>query len=317
MLENIVKASENFKELAKEYSNNKLSSSILLISKDTFFAQQFARVLSMLVFDGKACLDCENCKKVMADAHPDLKIYPSKDKLVVAESEEIVMESFIKPIFASKKVFIIRSIDEALDSAQNKLLKVLEEPQKNVQFILTCSNQEKVLPTIRSRCTKIDLKKLDDQTILSVLSGGEQARLALELADGQIGRAITLEKKKNLKSLADDSVAIITKMKNSKQVLSFSKKLQDYKEDFNLILEIIAFCISDMLKIKAGQADKVKLKSYCKDLQSVKDEYTIRALCEIASLLDSAIKEKTYNVNLALALENFLLNILEVKYLCK
>lgn len=317
MLEKVVKQSEDFEQLARQSQTGKLPSSILLISKDGLYANEFAKVLAMLIFDGKACCKCENCQKVMAGAHPDLKIYPAKDKLVVAESEEMVMESFVKPIFADKKVFVARAIDEALDSAQNKLLKVLEEPQKNVYFILTCSNIEKVLPTIRSRCAKIDLKKLDDAVIASVLGKGEQSLLAIELADGQVGRALTLEKKQDLKALTDDCVGVVTKMKNSKQVLSFSKKLQDHKESLGFMLEIVAMAISDMLKVKAGMSEQVRLKSFVQDFERVKDEYTIRALCEIANLLDRANNEKLYNVNQSLALENFLLNLLEVKYLCK
>ena len=72
-----------------------------------------------------------------------------------------------------------------------------------------------------------------------------------------------------------------------------------------------------MIKIKAGKIDTIKLKMFEQELKFSASEYTIRALCEIAFRLDEVVKERTYNVNQVLFLENFLLNILEVKYLCK
>lgn len=319
MLKDEIIKTQDFLTIKKEADNEKLAKSMLFISKDNLFAYEFCKAVACLIFDGQNYVSGENTQKVYADAHPDLKTYPQKDKLLVADSEEIVDEAFVKPIFANKKVFIVKNIDESMEVAQNKLLKILEEPPHNVYFLLTCSNIDKVLPTIRSRCNKIDLKRLDDETIKHLVKGKDEEveELAIAVCDGQIGKAIELCNKKDLLSICNDSIGILTRMKTSKQVLTFSKKLQTYKDDYLLIFEILSIAIDDMLKIKAGKKELVRLKKFEREFEAVANEYTIRALCEIAFAVDEVVKKKTYNVNSTLALENFLLNILEVKYLCK
>ncbi len=317
MLRDAIAKTSDFEALKREQENNKLAKSILFISKDSLFSFEFCKQTACLIFDGKACGECENCQKVDLNAHPDLKTYPQKEKLLVADSEEIVMESFVKPVFANKKVFIIRNIDEAMEVAQNKLLKILEEPPTNVYFLLTCASLDKVLPTIRSRCNKIELKKLDDQVISELMNKVDNLDLVLAVSGGQIGKAEELAKKRNFSELCKDCLSVLTKMNSSKQVLTYSKKLQSYKDDYLLIFDILSVLLGDMLKIKAGKRELVKFKSYENELANVASDYTIRAICEIVNLLDQVIKEKTYNVNQTLSLENFLLNILEVKYLCK
>lgn len=314
MLKDEIIKTSDFLALRKECESDKLSKSMLFISKDNLYSFEFCKAVACLIFDGKFDGTTENNQKVYADAHPDLKIFPLKDKIIVADAQEIVSESFIKPIFAEKKIFIIKNIDEAMEVAQNKLLKILEEPPHNVYFLLTCSNIDKVLPTIRSRCIKTELKRLDDDTIKKLIHGFGDEELAISVCDGMIGKALDLCKRKDFTSLCKDAVSVLTKMKSSKEVLVYSKKLQAYKDD--LIFEILSVAISDLLKIKAGKKD-IRLSSFEYELEFVASEYTVRALCEIAFLIDGVVKEKFYNVNATLTLENFLLNILEVKYLCK
>lgn len=308
----LIKSTKDFAMLEKEAASGNLSQAILLQSQDTFYASEFAKILAMLILDESACGNCENCQKVLASSHPDVKKYPLKDKLLVSDSEEIVSESFVKPIFADKKIFIIENIDSSTDSAQNKLLKTLEEPSKNVYLILTCKSIDMVLPTIRSRCNKIGLSLLDKNNI----SGFVNDSLALSLCEGMIGKAVELSKKDNLEEIFENALSVVCKMKNSKEVLFYANKILDKKGDAKLALEIIALALEDLMKIKSGQKNLVRLNN-SSELEEVASEYSVRALCEISFLLDKLLKEKAYNTNFTLAVENFLLNILEVKYLCR
>ncbi len=309
----MIKNTKDFAMLEKECKNGTLSQAILLQSKDGFYASEFAKLISMLILDnGNACGACENCKKVVANAHPDVKKYPLKDKLLVSDSEEIVAESFIKPIFADKKIFIVENFDNSTDSAQNKLLKTLEEPTKNVYLILTCSSFDMVLPTIRSRCQKISLEKLSEKEISTL----KLDPLAVSIADGLVGKAIALSSKRNLEEVCENAVAVFCDLKHSKNVLAYAKKILDQKNDLPLTMEVMSFVIEDLIKIKSGKGELIKLP-YREKYEACQGDYSVRALCEIALLLNKLSKEKLYNVNFTLAIENFLLNILEVKYLCK
>lgn len=309
-------ASNDFKILQEEIKKDALSKSTLLLTKDSVFAQQFAYALAISILNNGQEEQNENYFKVKALSHPDVKIYPQKDKLLVADSEDIVSECFVKPIFADKKIFIINNIDNSMESAQNKLLKVLEEPPTNVYFILTASNSNLVLPTIRSRCNKVELKKLSNQALNLALQGYSEGKLIASMCDGNIGRGIELAKK-DARNIFEVALSVLVKMENSKNVLAFSKKLLSLKGDVETAFEMIGFMLEDILFIKSGRSDKVKFEQAKDQLEKISSDYSVKAICEISSLINKARKEISYNTNTTLVVENLLLGILEVKYICR
>ena len=306
----IIKQSDDFKYFANAKD---VPHSILLSSKDEQYAFDMAKLLAIQILDGKVEEDSEIFKKVMAFSHPDVRYYPSKNQLLVADSEEIVSESFVKPVFSRSKIFIIKNIDNSMESAQNKLLKTLEEPSKDVYLILTSQNPALVLPTIKSRCVKRDLAKLNDQQIEHVLNSVNP--LAVKLADGGLGKAIILSQKPDLDEIFALAFDIMTKMNSSKQILSYSKRLQKFTKDFQLIVECMEFILEDLLKLKAGK--KIRFEMFEEELKKASESYSIKALIKINEKINKQQKEVFYNVNQLIAMENLLLNILEVKYICK
>ncbi len=306
----IIKQSDDFKYFANAKD---VPHSILLSSKDEQYAFDMAKLLAIQILDGKVEEDSEIFKKVMAFSHPDVRYYPSKNQLLVADSEEIVSESFVKPVFSKSKIFIIKNIDNSMESAQNKLLKTLEEPSKDVYLILTSQNPALVLPTIKSRCVKRDLAKLNDQQIEHVLNRDNP--LAVKLADGGLGKAIILSQKPDLDEIFALAFDIMTKMNSSKQILSYSKRLQKFTKDFQLIVECMEFILEDLLKLKVGK--KIRFEMFEEELKKASESYSIKALIKINEKINKQQKEVFYNVNQLIAMENLLLNILEVKYICK
>ena len=314
---NIIKDTQDFKSLCSEIKANTISKSILLFSKDSFYAEEFSKALAVSLLNNGEMEENENYLKVISNSHPDVKTYPQKDKLLVSDSEEIVMESFIKPIFSDKKIFIIKNIDNSMESAQNKLLKVLEEPPCNVYFIITCVNENLLLPTIKSRCSKFELSKIDRLLIEKELGSVSEKELISSICDGKLGKAIDIAEKKNVREIFDLAVSLLVEMKSSKQVLLFSNKISKIKNEYNLLFEILCLLLEDLLFIKAGENQKARFKDALSKLESVSIEYSIKAICEIQSLIDKAVKEMSYNGNVTLIIENLLLNILEVKYICR
>lgn len=315
-MEELIVQSDDFQTIQNQIKMNKVAKSLLLISKDSDYAFEFASLCAVaLLLDGAIKHD-ESYFKIKSGNHPDVKIFPLKDKLLVSDSEQIVEESFIKPIFANKKIFIIKNIDNSMDSAQNKLLKILEEPPSGVFFILLCENLNLVLPTIRSRCQKHELKKFAPAQVDQFLKS-DKDNIIKYICDGYIGKALKLEKLKDLDTIYELSVALLTKLVSSKQVLSYSKQILAHKDNLALILEILALALEDLLLIKAGKSQMTRLVDKREELQEKSSEYTARAICEIQRLLDEARKHLVYNTNVTLVVENLLLDILEVKYICK
>ena len=309
----IIKDSQDFKSLLNEYQKGLLSKSILLISPDIDYMRAFAKVLAILIEDGQIDKNSANYIKIENELHSDVLFFPSKDKLLVADSEKIVEESFVKPTSSPKKIFIISSIDNSMESAQNKLLKTLEEPPKNVYFLLTSSQIEKVLPTVRSRCNKIALQKLSPKQ-LSLITGFKEDSNIIKASDQILTNANHFAKMSDFDDFFSCTMGVLSELKNTKQVLSYSKKLQRYLDRFDIIMNILLLAVEDMILIKSGLEGK-NLKD--ESLLKVSDEYTIKALIEIQNLIDKASREKSLNVSPLTIIENLLLKILEVKYLCR
>lgn len=100
------------------------------------------------------CGSCPACAKLRADAHPDLIVIDEGEgEIKVEAARRIRDEAAVRPNEGGRKVFLLRHADRMNPAAQNALLKVLEEPPRDVFFILTAAQPGVILQTIRSRCT--------------------------------------------------------------------------------------------------------------------------------------------------------------------
>jgi len=313
----ILKKQSFFENILKKKENNSLSNSIMFFCEDNLTSQNVLIMTALLLeyptfdlFDEKSA----EFLKIEEKIDLDVKCYPKNgEKLLVADANEIVSEAYVKPVNLPFKVFLINNFDVSTEEAQNKLLKILEEPPKNVYFILSVKNEEKVLPTIKSRCDKVKIAPLSDEEISQVCKD----KLACVLGGGYIGKTLALEKNRDLSSIANFAVSLFTELKNSKQVLAFSKRMLEEKNNLNLILEVLSLCIEDIIKLKCESEALCKLKSFQEELKDVEPEFSVEALCEITSLISRFREKLEFNANLTVAVDNFLLKMLEVKFLCK
>ena len=94
------------------------------------------------------------------------------------------------------KIVIIDSADEMNRNAENALLKILEEPPAKTLILLICHNLGMLLPTIRSRCVKLNLQDLPTNEVASLLRryrpdlNEKMVAKLSEMSDGSIGTAI-------------------------------------------------------------------------------------------------------------------------------
>ncbi|MCB9391669.1 MAG: DNA polymerase III subunit [Calditrichaeota bacterium] len=115
-------------------------------------------------------------------------------KIRVADSRQLLYDAYRKPFQARQSVFVILNADQMLREAQNALLKLLEEPPVSATLLLTASNLQAILPTVRSRCQPVKLQGYTPVEIRRALSdAGIEARateLSAALSGGNVRRAI-------------------------------------------------------------------------------------------------------------------------------
>ena len=127
-------------------------------SGKTDFAQTIAAALLCTGASPRPCGACASCHKIAHGTHPDLIVIDEGDgEIKVETARNIRDEAAILPNDGDRKVFIIHNADRMNLSAQNALLKVLEEPPRYAFFVLTSEQPGEILETIRSRCTRYQL----------------------------------------------------------------------------------------------------------------------------------------------------------------
>src|SRR6266568_3072511 len=105
------------------------------------------------------CDRCESCRRIAADAHPDIAWLRPESKLrliSIDQVRELLQTVNLKPASARYKVAILAGADRLTPQAANAFLKTLEEPPADSILILLSTEPQRVLETIRSRCLRLN-----------------------------------------------------------------------------------------------------------------------------------------------------------------
>jgi DNA polymerase-3 subunit delta' len=134
-------------------------------------AQAWARALlcESPLPEGEACGLCPACHWFDTGAHPDFRHVTLQEKankegetrlataIEVDQAREAVDFVQLSTYRAGFRVVLVNPADSLNLAAANALLKVLEEPPLNTVFVLVSDQPRRLLPTIRSRCTRLDI----------------------------------------------------------------------------------------------------------------------------------------------------------------
>lgn len=106
--------------------------------------------------------------------------------IYVAESEVLIRKLSMKSSQGGYKVNIIWLPERMREDCANKMLKIIEEPPQQTVFLMVCEEPERLLETIRSRVQRIDIKRIETQSIEKALV---ERRAIDEVMAHQIARA--------------------------------------------------------------------------------------------------------------------------------
>ncbi len=111
------------------------------------------------------CNECENCRNITNSIPIDVIEIDAASNRSVNDADEIIQKVALAPVRSRYKIYIIDEVHMLTNQAFNALLKTLEEPPKNVIFILATTEVHKVLDTIKSRCQRFDFKRITTDDI--------------------------------------------------------------------------------------------------------------------------------------------------------
>ena len=156
------------RNLRQSLKNGRISHFYLISGPAGSGKHTLARLLGAAILCGSAdkpCCKCPVCRKVLENTHPDVITVedPEHKNVAVKIVRQFREDVFIRPNESDYKIYLFPQ--ELGVEGQNALLKILEEPPKYGVFILLTDNPEKILPTVRSRCTELKLLALPEKLL--------------------------------------------------------------------------------------------------------------------------------------------------------
>ena len=166
-----------------------------------------AKILSKAVnclnlSDGEPCNQCEMCKKINAGIAIDVTELDAASNNGVDKIRDIIEDVQYPPQEARFKVYIIDEVHMLSMGAVNAFLKTLEEPPKNVVFILATTDPQKLPITILSRCQRFDFKRISSAEIFDrlreivknqgVFAEDKSLNLIARMSDGAMRDALSI-----------------------------------------------------------------------------------------------------------------------------
>jgi DNA polymerase-3 subunit delta' len=206
-------------------------------------------------------------RQVMAQSHPGLLILkrainPKTGKLMTVLSVDEIrrLADFFGMTSGAGgwRVAIVDTADDMNDNAANALLKMLEEPPANAMLLLLSNTPGRLLPTIRSRCQRLDLRPLDDALMVKALAKflpdldtDERAALA-RLSGGSIGAALTLATGEG-GTLAKEADRLIDHARDPDllALLTLGEKLGRMRDGLDQFGGFLAESLADRIRAKA------------------------------------------------------------------
>lgn len=277
---NNIIGNEHIKDLLnKTIKNSTLTHSYLFIGQEgigkKLFAKEFAKSILCLEEKEKPCNKCKACIEFETSNNPDFFEIDTKENSIKIEEIRLMQSKIAeKPIISNKKVYIINDSEKMTKEAQNCLLKTLEEPPEYITIILITSNENMILNTIKSRCTKIVFNKIEDEILSKYLKENCKfeniTKNMLKAYSGSIKKALEMNEKKEIYEQLDKYFYNIENYKII-DVLNKIECLYKNKENIQEMLEYI----STILFTKAKE--KTEYLKYIENVEQTKQKIKLNA----------------------------------------
>jgi len=204
--------------------------------------------------------------RILIQTHPDVLIVPPDPPqllIKLGQVRQVIHAAWYRPPVDARRSFSIFTSSAFMKEAANSLLKVLEEPPENASLILLTENPQELLPTIRSRAVVHRLGAIPSAELEALLAERRpelkpaDRALAARLAEGAVGRALTIDLGVYLASRQDALILLRTALREPdySQLFHATESYRagaDGQEKTIHLLRALGSLVEDLLLIVAG-----------------------------------------------------------------
>ena len=318
----LIFSSNAYNIVSLDASLGRVSHAYLFLNKDENYLYKFCENIAKLLININ---DTENQDKnnlrIEKHIHPDVKIFGLDKAIDAATASKIVDDSNYSPFESDKKVFMIFNANQMNETAQNKILKTIEEPPRNTFFILSASSANKLLPTIISRVKQIELDEIKTGDIYKLLClagvSKEKAEICADSACGNASFAEKLASDESFIEFYNQIVSAFFEINGSRDVLKFSTYFNGKTIDKKEFLNIFMILARDISMIISKKEDLVVNKNALNKLKVVSSMLNLTATSELVSECLKQKKNLEMNVNQTSIVDSVLFKLAEVKVKCR
>lgn len=318
--------------LSKAMSEGRMSHAFLVTGPPRVgkmsLAMDMARALNC-VGDDPPCGACGQCRRITEELHPDVRVIGLETDrntkrlrtvITIEQVRDVQRDASLKPYEGKYRVIIFDGAEKLSEEAANSLLKTLEEPPDQVVIILLASDPANLLPTILSRCRRLDLRPVGVEVITGHLYRlyTTDRQLAEEVArqsGGRMGWAIQATQEPEMVKTIADRLALVEQTVSSTLEARFEYAEQlarRFPQGRAEVLEELDMWMGwwrDVMVISEGRPELVwnvsrsaTLESTAAELQTSQAAAAVKAVQRTKDLLQR-------NVNPRLAIEELMLAV--------
>jgi DNA polymerase-3 subunit delta' len=253
---------DSWQRLSRQREAGQLPHALLLAGPEGVGKRRFAQALGAALLcqspvDGLACGQCRGCGLIRAGTHPDwFWLAPEeRGKAIKIDQVRELVETMAQTAQQGGRKLAVLAPAEAMNrNAANALLKTLEEPSGGAVLMLITDSPARLLPTIRSRCQRLDFPvppAADAAAWLEPLAGDPQ-RLAAALAEAgqrpllarQLLEGDRLEQRRAL------GAGLVALLAGRESPLALAERWQE--QDWDTLLEWLQARLADAIRVRTA-----------------------------------------------------------------
>ena len=264
----IYRHKKNIQLFKKKLNNSSISHSYIFEGKEGIGKKLFAINLIKAILCKKnidnPCERCISCKKINHSNHPDVKlIKPDGNSIKNKQIKDFQNFLRFKPNESEYKFILIDDSEKLTKSAQNTILKVLEEPPDYAKIFFVTKNANILLDTIISRGQVINFNPLSNDDISKYINDNYE---------------ISIEKQNMIKIFSNGIVRNVKKAIESKDFIDLRNKTIEYSNQllYNQIISSVEGI--NFLKENKDQIDLIFSQSFKSYFSTINLRYLIQKL---------------------------------------
>lgn len=255
------------------------------------------------------CGKCISCRTYAGGTNPDVVRIQSQGRQIGIDAIRALQEAFSLGNSYGKKLCMVEDAEKMNESAQNALLKTLEEPPENALLLMTTSSFDSLLPTIRSRVVRLPMDGYTNTELkhISEKSTGSRAEdFLLVFSQGNPGRMLRLQKSE---SFRENRAVVLNLLNETKDSLTAPgtellwKYLSENREQFNETLQILQSLLRDLLASCENMEQLLINTDKTDTIRSVALRWSAWRWIDAIYQIDAIIQATQKNLNMQVAVD--------------